>query len=270
MTHDNIKMTTAQFAKLHKVNKRTLHYYDNIGLFSPSVKGDNGYRYYDVSQSITFEYIRMLKELNMSIEEIADYCQNPTSEKFLQIADMKETEIDLKIQKLKHTKKILKTKKDLLRLCENLQEHEIRIEECKAEKISVLHYDFLDDDISQIFSYLNNNWSIEQMHMGVGSFISLDKVINKAFERYDGIYTYALGKTSVSNMLVKPKGKYLCGYQKGTWDKAPAMYEKMITYAHQNNLLLTGYAYEIGLNEFAISSPEEYVTKFMIKLEEQY
>ena len=88
-------MTTAQFAKLHKVNKRTLHYYDNIGLFSPSEKGENGYRYYDVSQSIAFEYIRMLKELNMSIEEITDYCKNPTSKKFLQIADMKETEIDL-------------------------------------------------------------------------------------------------------------------------------------------------------------------------------
>lgn len=25
------KLTTAQFAKLHEVNKRTLHYYDEIG-----------------------------------------------------------------------------------------------------------------------------------------------------------------------------------------------------------------------------------------------
>lgn len=52
------------------------------------------------------------------------------------------------------------------------------------------------------------------------------------------------------------------------WDKAPIMYENMIEYAHQNKLSLTGYAYEIGLNEVAISSPEEYVTKFMIKIKE--
>ena len=51
-------------------------------------------------------------------------------------------------------------------------------------------------------------------------------------------------------------------------DKAPIMYENMIEYAHQNKLSLTGYAYEIGLNEVAISSPEEYVTKFMIKIKE--
>lgn len=40
-------LTTAQFAKLHGVNKRTLHYYDDIGLFSPRAKGENGYRFYD-------------------------------------------------------------------------------------------------------------------------------------------------------------------------------------------------------------------------------
>lgn len=261
-------MTTSQFAKLHKVNKRTLHYYDNIGLFSPSTKGDNGYRYYDVSQSITFEYIRMLKELNMSIDEIAEYYKNPTANKFLQIADLKEAEIELEIQKLKRTKKILKVKKDQLRFCEELQEQEIRIEECKAEKISVLPYDFLDDDISQIFAYLKDKWGIERIRMGIGSFISLDKVNDKNFEQYDGIYTYTLEKTSISDTFIRPKGKYLCGYQKGTWDNAPVMYERMMEYAHQNSLTLTGYAYEIGLNEFAISSPEEYVTKFMIKIEE--
>ena len=64
-------LTTAQFAKLHGVNKRTLHYYDDIGLFSPRAKGENGYRFYDAAQSLDFEYIRMLKELNMSSDEIA-------------------------------------------------------------------------------------------------------------------------------------------------------------------------------------------------------
>ena len=38
MKKSNIQLTTAQFAKLHEVNKRTLHYYDDIGLFSPNTK----------------------------------------------------------------------------------------------------------------------------------------------------------------------------------------------------------------------------------------
>ena len=104
MRQNTVKMTTAQFAELHGVNRRTLHYYDDIGLFSPCQKGENGYRYYDASQSIVFEYIRMLKELNMSIAEIADYCKHPAPEKFLQIADRKEAEIDLEIRRLKRAR----------------------------------------------------------------------------------------------------------------------------------------------------------------------
>lgn len=30
-----IHLTTAHFANLHEINRRTLHYYDSIGLFSP-------------------------------------------------------------------------------------------------------------------------------------------------------------------------------------------------------------------------------------------
>ena len=44
MRQNTVKMTTAQFAELHGVNRRTLHYYDDIGLFSPCQKGENGYR----------------------------------------------------------------------------------------------------------------------------------------------------------------------------------------------------------------------------------
>ena len=40
------KLTVGQLAKLLGIKNRTLHYYDEIGLFSPNVKGENGYRYY--------------------------------------------------------------------------------------------------------------------------------------------------------------------------------------------------------------------------------
>ena len=97
-------LTTAQFAKLHGVNKRTLHYYDDIGLFSPRAKGENGYRFYDAAQSLDFEYIRMLKELNMSIDEIAAYREAPTPARFLEIASAKEEEIGRQIKKLRRKK----------------------------------------------------------------------------------------------------------------------------------------------------------------------
>ena len=262
------RLTTAQFAKLHEVNKRTLHYYDQIGLFRPLTKAENGYRYYDISQSIDFEYIRMLKELNMSIEEIETYRKNPTPADFLKIVNEKEKEIDKQIQKLKDIKTVMQRKKEKIVFCETLQEQEIRIEECKSERLLVYPYDFSEGDISQIFSHLKDIWGIEQIRMGMGSFISLDNVYKMNFDKYEGIYTIALNKKSVPNSLIKPQGKYLCGYQKGKWDKLPTLYQKMLDYATKNNLQLTGYAYEVGMNDFVISNEADYITKIMIKIDE--
>ncbi len=39
MKNQEINLTTAQFAAIHEVNPRTLHYYDSVGLFSPERKG---------------------------------------------------------------------------------------------------------------------------------------------------------------------------------------------------------------------------------------
>ena len=69
--------------------------------------------------------------------------------------------------------------------------------------------------------------------------------------------------------MIKPGGTYLCGYQKGTWDKLPAMYEKMLNYAKERDLTLDGYAYEMGMNEFMIADPEAYLTKIMIRAKEK-
>ncbi len=106
-----IKLTTAQFARLHHVNKRTLHYYDNIGLFSPAHKGENGYRYYDYTQSIEFEFIRMLKKKLISVSaKFKKLVHSFNTEDFLQTILRKQKDIDEEIKKLKRVKAVLAQK----------------------------------------------------------------------------------------------------------------------------------------------------------------
>lgn len=267
MKKSNIKLTTAQFAKLHKINKRTLHYYDNIGLFSPNTRGKNGYRYYDLSQSIEFEYILMLKELNMSIEEIEEYVKRPSEEKFISLATAKEVEINNQIKRLKLIKKTICEKKEQIALCQSLVKPNIELSECKRERLLILPYDFDGNDISKSFSYMTKSWSIEQIRMGVGGFISIEKVLQNDFSRYDGIYTPALERTSEKNIFYMPKGRYITYYHRGKWDTLPYAYQKIIEFAKANNLAMTGYAYEMGINEFALSREEDYVTKISIRIE---
>ena len=53
----------------------------------------------------------MLKELNMSIEEIETYRKDPTPADFLKIVNEKEKEIDKQIQRLKDIKTVMQRKK---------------------------------------------------------------------------------------------------------------------------------------------------------------
>ena len=54
-------LTIGQFAALHGINKKTLMWYDEIGLFHPSlIHPENGYRYYSYYQSGRWMY-RLMK-----------------------------------------------------------------------------------------------------------------------------------------------------------------------------------------------------------------
>lgn len=53
-------------------------------------------------------------------------------------------------------KTVMKKKKERIIFCETLQKQEIRIEKYESEKFLVYPYDFLENDISQIFYHLKN------------------------------------------------------------------------------------------------------------------
>ena len=67
-------LTIGQFAALHGINKKTLMWYDEIGLFCPAaIHPDNGYRYYSYYQSAVLETILLLRELGVPVEEIRGF-----------------------------------------------------------------------------------------------------------------------------------------------------------------------------------------------------
>ncbi len=60
-----------------------------------------------------------------------------------------------------------------------------QIEACRAERLLVLPYDLRRTTCSGC-SPMPREMSIEQIRMGIGGFISLDKVYGGNFEAYDG------------------------------------------------------------------------------------
>jgi DNA-binding transcriptional MerR regulator len=60
------------FSRIARVSCRLLRYYDEIGLLKPgSIERDSGYRYYSASQLPRLNRILVLKDLGLSLEDIA-------------------------------------------------------------------------------------------------------------------------------------------------------------------------------------------------------
>lgn len=70
-------MTVKEISKITGISARTLHYYDEIGLFTPSEKSEAGYRLYDDKALEKLQQILFFREFDISLKEIKDIMENP-------------------------------------------------------------------------------------------------------------------------------------------------------------------------------------------------
>ena len=82
--------TISQVAKLTGVSIRTLQYYDEIGLLSPSELTEAGYRLYDDSALQRLQQILFFKELGFQLKEISEILKKSDYDKTLIFKKQKE------------------------------------------------------------------------------------------------------------------------------------------------------------------------------------
>ncbi|QHW34034.1 MerR family transcriptional regulator [Paenibacillus rhizovicinus] len=108
-----------ELAKLTGLTVRTLRFYDNIGLFSPSAFSDSGHRLYDERDIARLHQILALKELNLSLDEVRAVLSggeySPADIVAQQMARVKET---IRVQQkllgeLEHVSSLMQAKESL-------------------------------------------------------------------------------------------------------------------------------------------------------------
>lgn len=68
----SVALKVGDLAKQTGVSVRTLHYYDEIGLLSPSQRTEAGYRLYGEADIICLQQIVSLRQIGFSLEEIRE------------------------------------------------------------------------------------------------------------------------------------------------------------------------------------------------------
>ncbi|MBP2623718.1 MerR family transcriptional regulator [Streptococcus oricebi] len=72
--------SVADLVKITGITRRTLHYYDKIGLLSPQRNPDNDYRFYGQEDLLRLQEILFLKAVGLSLAEIKDFLERGRSE----------------------------------------------------------------------------------------------------------------------------------------------------------------------------------------------
>lgn len=90
-----------EFARLAGVTVRTLHFYDEVGLFKPSQHTDANYRRYERKDLVRLQQILTLKHMGFSLKEIRGLLGSPLYDLKKSLHIQKEA-IDHQIAQLQH------------------------------------------------------------------------------------------------------------------------------------------------------------------------
>ncbi|WP_313892419.1 MerR family transcriptional regulator [Psychrobacillus sp.] len=265
--------TTGEFAKLCNVKKQTLFHYDEIGLLSPEIKNDKGYRYYSYHQFDVFNVIELLKEVDMPLKEIKLFLKNKTPVELIELLKGKSLEIEKKINTLNQIQKIIDTKITLTEYALTIDFSQITLVE-QAEEQLFLSNSILDcsdreflKSISTFIDYLYTN----ELDLGypIGAVVSKEKLLGEDYDNYSYLYTKIAEDAKGISFYTKQKGLYVVGFHKGDDKNISKTYKKMMDFIDTHHIKLGSYAYEeYVLDEISVTGNDNYVTQIMIEVEE--
>lgn len=93
--------TVKEISEITGISVRTLHYYDEIGLFQPTDKSEAGYRLYDDEALETLQEILFFREFDIPLKEIKSIIENPALDRN-EILKMQRKMLFAKKERMEH------------------------------------------------------------------------------------------------------------------------------------------------------------------------
>lgn len=270
MREEIIYFNIGEFARLAHTTKDTLLHYDYKDILKPAKIGDNGYRYYTPLQFFDLDLIRVLKEAGSSLDEIKTYLQNRCPENYIDLLKDKKEQLQQLRIKIEHMERLLQNSIEST-LNGMQQMYDVPFIETQDEEffaVVPVNKKVTDEDISRIISDFLEDCEENLIcdDIPVGSIILYDDLLDKNF--CESFYCIKIqNNASVSNVHIKPKGKYAVIYHKGSYQSMPNGVEKLLNYIYQNNFEVIGDCYEYDvIGYIAAPNNDEMVLKLSIRI----
>lgn len=268
-------INTGEFARLCNTNKRTLLYYDEIGLFRPAFTDENGYRYYSENQCDLFFTIRCLQEIGMPLKEIRSYIDHRSPEALQQLLGQQKLKVQQELEKLRRIEQVIDNKLGLVDLSRQPQvtAHigSVGLEQLPAEYL-VISPPINTDDHDQVFAALCSHigyCSRHRLNAGhpYGAMVSTEFLAREQWGCYSHFFTKVVDEPNGHPCLQKPAGEYAVTYLAGDYYNAAPAFRLLQEYLAQNHLRPGAFCYkEAVLDEVSMADPSGYLTRISVQV----
>lgn len=257
-----------QFAALHGVNKKTLMWYDEVGLFRPAaVNSQNGYRYYSYQQSQTLETILLLREMGVSVKEIKAFMQERSAASMEKLLGEKIEELDREMSHKKAVRETLAKHRRNMQTLLSMDLEEISIVEKKGRRLVTveLSADTSFEKAVEMITDETKKYQLSYLHdASYGSMIAVESLYAGNFEDYPSLFIEIPFPIRRSGLHVQPAGTYLRAFYRGPWEDMDIRYREILSYAEKQGITFYGFSYEVVLNENVVEREEDAIVQIEI------
>jgi len=255
------------FSRITNIPVSTLRYYDDIGLFVPALRADNGYRYYALHQVVTVKFILVLIDCGLPLKTISEFASGRTPEKLSLLLHNQQLEMDREMKRILENRAVLDTVLNLLATGMAADEDAIKVERLAALPLRVgAENDFKSDDYLFYRTYirfLKETPNINFSYPVGGLFADMDRWRAKPSEPTRFFSIDPSGKAE------KKEGTYLVGYIRGYYGQTDDLPERMAAYAATHRLRFCGPVYNIYVqSEISVKEPKRYLMQASVPVVE--
>lgn len=270
--------TIGEVSKMIHLPVRTLHYYDEIGLFKPAyVDTATNYRYYSEVQLANMDLIKSLKYIGTSLNDIK-HAQNFTPEELFTFLREQQERVNDKLRKMQEVQLVLrKTMKQLEEQIKIPVYEEIYEKDEEAERLLAVktpNFSFPDDPSDYFNSVIE---ALEQsgsaVNMRYGGIYPLQNYEKIEDLRYDYLFMPLLTshpfdyRETNMDLMMLPEGHYACIAFEYTFERYLPNYEKLYRAIEANGWNAQSPIYELFLpTSFSPNTAPTYIVELKVKI----
>ena len=259
------------------VNKRTLHYYDEQGIFKPDHVAENGYRSYSFRQFYPFYLLRMLRGMGLELSEIKEYMEHRSPARLDALLGEQQQWLKQEQAKIRRQLRIVENQRHLLALAKTVvcgQVEEIELPAARLVLSRNTRRQAAAEDwpmVEQIATEHERQVTELQLSagLGVGAMVAAqdfqqhgqEGIISHFFTVIHGPYR----SVEREYRHIRPAGTYLVTYFKGDYDDTAKAYQLLRQYIRDQGCQVGEFSYEESILEnMSMSDSRGFITRIAV------